>query len=199
MSAKNSLWVTFVVFPVLFAGCAQAPEPTTQPEPPKVETKAEEPEEVRVYDLVEEDITGIQGLASRNLAVMGVKLGDRTAAVNQNKRLGKPIKTDSMGKLYRTAYQDRGIYLDFESYTSTVIAVYVNTSLAKKVKGKFASVLTRGNLKLLKSTFGDHPVRIRRDLQTTSWVYPKKGVEFIQTRTGDQSTYTLKLVKPRRR
>jgi hypothetical protein len=104
-----------------------------------------------------------------------------------------------MGKLYRTAYQDRGIYLDFESYTSTVIAVYVNTSLAKKVKGKFASVLTRGNLKLLKSTFGDHPVRIRRDLQTTSWVYPKKGVEFIQTRTGDQSTYTLKLVKPRRR
>ncbi len=202
MSAKNSLWITLVVCSALLAGCAQAPEPspqsTSQPEPPKVETPAEEPEEVKVYDLVKEDITGIQGITSRNLAVMGVELGDRTADVNENKRLGKSIKTDPMGKLYRTAYQDRGIYLDFESYTSTVVAIYVNTSLAKKIKGRFATVLTRGNLKLLKSIFGDDPVRIRRDVQTTSWVYPKKGVEFIRTKSGDQSTYTLKLVKPRR-
>ena len=203
MSTKNALWITLVVCPVLFAGCAQDPDPSsqsaTQSEPPKVETPAEEPEEIKVYDLLKEDITRIPDLTSRNLSVMGVKLGDRTEDVNQNKLLGKPIRTDPIGNLYRTAYQGQAIYLDIEKYSGAVIAIYVNTSLANKVKGRFASVLRRGNLKLFKKMFGEEPRRTRPDLQTTSWRYPKKGVELIQTRSGNQRTYTFKMVKPRRR
>lgn len=202
MPEKNTLGVVFVVASFLFAGCSQAPESPpaadSKPEPPKTEEAAAAPEEIEVYDLVKEDITQIPDLTSRNLSVMGVKLGNRTAEVNQNKQLGKSLGTTPVGGLYRSAYQERSIYLDFDKQTGKVVAIYVNTSLAKKVKGRFRSILRRGNLELFKKTFGPEPRRIRSDLQTTSWRYPKKGVELIQTRSGEQRTYTFKLVRPRR-
>ncbi len=202
MSGKYTLGVAFVVASFLFAGCSQAPEPPqptdSETEAPKTEEAAAALEEIKVHDLVKEDITQIPDLTSRNLSVMGVKLGDPTAEVNQNKQLGKSLGTTPVGGLYRSAYQERGIYLDFDRQTGKVIAIYVNTSLARKVKGRFRSILRRGNLNLFKKMFGPEPRRLRPDLQTTSWRYPKKGVELIQTRSGDQRTYTLKLVRPRR-
>ena len=202
MSGKVALGVAIAVGSMLFAGCTQAPEPAPvadfEPESAEAEQPAEEPEEVKVYDLLKEDITRIPDLTSRNLSVMGVKLGDRTVEVNQNKLLGKPVGTNPLGGLYRSAYQDRAIYLDFDKQTGRVIAIYVNTSLARKVKGRFRSILRRGNLELFKKMFGPEPHRIRPDLQTTSWRYRRKGVELIQTRSGDQKTYTFKLVRPRR-
>ena len=201
MPGKYILGIAIVVASLLFAGCTQAPE-----SPPEDDSKAEAakleeaaaPEEIKVYDLVKEDITQITDLTSRNLSVMGVKLGDRTAEVNGNKQLGKSLGTTPVGGLYRSAYQDRGIYLDFDKQTGRVMAIYVNTTLARKVKGRFRSILRRGNLNLFKKMFGPEPRRLRPDLQTTSWRYPRKGVELIQTRSGDQRTYTFKLVRPRR-
>ena len=202
MPGKYTLGIAIVVASLLFAGCTQAPESPpaadAEAEAPKAEEAAPEPEEIKVYDLVKEDITQITDLTSRNLSVMGVKLGDRTADVNGNKQLGKPLGTTPVGGLYRSAYQDRGIYLDFDKQTGKVIAIYVNTSLARKVKGRFRSILQRGNLELFKKMFGPEPRRIRPDLQTTSWRYRNKGVELIQTRSGDERTYTVKLVRPRR-
>ncbi len=202
MPGKHTLGVAFVVASVLVAGCSQAPESPpaadSKADDPKTEEAAAAPEEVKVYDLAKEDITRIPDLTSRNLSVMGVKLGDRTAEVNRNKQLGKPLATTPVGGLYRSAYQGRGIYLDIDKQSGKVIAIYVNTTLARKVKGQFRSILRRGNLELFKKMFGPEPRRLRPDLQTTTWRYPRKGVELIQTRSGDQRTYTFKLVRPRR-
>lgn len=202
MPGKHTLGVAFAVASFLFAGCSQAPESPpaseSETEAPETEEAAAAPEEIKVYDLVKEDITPIQDLTSRNLSVMGVKLGDRTAEVNRNRQLGKPLATTPVGGLYRSAYQGRGIYLDIDKQSGKVIAIYVNTSLARKVKGRFRSILRRGDLELFKKMFGPEPRRLRPDLQTTSWRYPRKGVELIQTRSGDQRTYTFKLVRPRR-
>ena len=202
MPGKYTLGVAIVVASLLLARCTEAPEPPqpadSETEAPKAEEAAAAPEEIKVYDLVKEDITQLSDLTSRNLSVMGVKLGDRTAEVNQNKQLGRPLGTNPVGGLYRSAYQDRGIYLDFDKQTGRVMAIYVNTTLARKVKGRFRSILRRGNLNLFKKMFGPEPRRLRPDLQTTSWRYPRKGVELIQTRSGDQRTYTFKLVRPRR-
>lgn len=202
MPGKFTLGVAIVVALLVFAGCTQAPEapPAAEAdaEDPKAEEAAAAPEEIKVYDLVKEDVTQIPDLTSRNLSVMGVKLGDRTAEVNQNKQLGKPLGTTPVGGLYRSAYQERGIYLDIDKQSGKVMAIYVNTTLARKVKGRFRSILRRGNLELFKKMFGPEPRRLRPDLQTTSWRYPRKGVELIQTRSGDQRTYTFKLVRPRR-
>lgn len=202
MPGKHTLGVAFVVASALVAGCSQAPESPpaadSKAEDPKTEEAAAAPEEIKVYDLAGDDITRIPDLTSRNLSVMGVKLGDRTAEVNRNKQLGKPLATTPVGGLYRSAYQGRGIYLDIDKQSGKVIAIYVNTTLARKVKGQFRSILRRGNLELFKKMFGPEPRRLRPDLQTTTWRYPRKGVELIQTRSGDQRTYTFKLVRPRR-
>lgn len=202
MPGKHTLGVAFVVASFLFAGCSQAPESPpaaeSEAEAPKTEEAAPEPEEIKVYDLAKEDVTQIPDLTSRNLSVMGVKLGDRTAEVNRNKQLGKSLATTPVGGLYRSAYQERGIYLDIDKQSGKVVAIYVNTTLARKVKGRFRSILRRGNLELFKKMFGPEPRRLRPDLQTTSWRYPRKGVELIQTRSGEQRTYTFKLVRPRR-
>ena len=202
MPGKHTLGVAFVVASILLAGCSQVPESPpaaeSEVEAPKAEEGAPEPEEIKVYDLAKEDITQIPDLTSRNLSVMGVKLGDRTAEVNQNKQLGKSLGTTPVGGLYRSAYQGRGIYLDIDKQSGKVVTIYVNTTLARKVKGRFRSILRRGNLELFKKMFGPEPRRLRPDLQTTSWRYPRKGVELIQTRSGDQRTYTFKLVRPRR-
>lgn len=202
MPGKHPLGVAFFVASLLFAGCSQAPESPpaaeSEAESPKTEEAAAEPEEIKVYDLVKEDIAQIPDLTSRNLSVMGVKLGDRTAEVNQNKQLGRSLATTPVGGLYRSAYQERGIYLDIDKQSGKVVTIYVNTTLARKVKGRFRSILRRGNLELFKKMFGPEPRRLRPDLQTTSWRYPRKGVELIQTRSGEQRTYTFKLVRPRR-
>ncbi|MCY3759537.1 MAG: hypothetical protein OXG96_17615 [Acidobacteria bacterium] len=202
MPGKYPLGVAIVVASLLFAGCSPAPESPpaadSEAEAPKTEEAAAAPEEIKVYDLVKEDITKIPDLTSRNLSVMGVKLGDRTAEVNQNKQLGRSLATTPVGGLYRSAYQERGIYLDIDKQSGKVVTIYVNTTLARKVKGRFRSILRRGNLDLFKKMFGPEPRRLRPDLQTTSWRYPRKGVELIQTRSGEQRTYTFKLVRPRR-
>jgi len=202
MPGKYTLGVAIVVASLLFAGCAPAPESPpaadSEAETAKSDEAAPVPEEIKGYDLVKEDSTQIPDLTSRNLSVMGVKLGDRTAEVNQNKQLGTPLGTTPVGGLYRSAYQERGIYLDIDKQTGTVMAIYVNTTLVRKVKGRFRSILRRGNLELFKKMFGPEPRRLRPDLQTTTWRYPRKGVELIQTRSGDQRTYTFKLVRPRR-
>lgn len=202
MPGKYTLGVAFVVASLLLPGCTEAPESPpaaeSEAEAPESEETAAPPEEIKVYDLAKEDVTQIPDLSSRNLSVMGVKLGDPTAEVNRNQQLGKSLGTTPVGGLYRSAYQGRGIYLDFDKQTGKVIAIYVNTTLARKVKGRFRSILRRGNLELFKKMFGPEPRRLRPDLQTTSWRYPRKGVELIQTRSGDQRTYTFKLVRPRR-
>ena len=130
--------------PVVLRAPEVPPAAEGDAEDPKAEEAAAAPEEIKVYDLVKEDITQIPDLTSRNLSVMGVKLGDRTAEVNQNKQLGKPLGTTPVGGLYRSAYQERGIYLDIDKQTGKVMAIYVNTTLARKVKGRFRSILAAG-------------------------------------------------------
>ena len=150
MSGKINLGITILVGSFLFAGCTQNTveqlATDSKLEAPKSEMTIE-PEDVKVYDLVKEDVTQIPDLTSRNLSVMGVKLGDPTSEVNQNKRLGKVLETTPLGALYRSAYQERGIYLDFDKQTGKVIAIYVNTSLAKKVKGQSQSDQTKAQNK----------------------------------------------------
>src|SRR5262249_34282674 len=124
----------------------------------------------------------------------GVKLGDRTRDVD--KLLGKPIKTESLSKLYRTAYENHGIYIDIDRYVGKVITIYINTNFYKKVKGDFSELLAHGKLELLKRAFGDNPVQSEPDKVTEMWAYPQKGLQFVHLKQEGTASYTLKLVEP---
>jgi len=170
---------------------SQPPSPTAaQPEP----IKPAQPEEVKVHDVTQEDITKVPGIASRNISVAGVKLGDRTRDLD--KLLGKPLKTESLPKLYRTAYDNHGIYIDTDRYVGKVIAIYINTNYYKKVKGDLSELLAHGKIELLKQAFGDNPVQSEPEKGAEMWSYPEKGIQFIYLKQQGTASYTLKLVEP---
>jgi len=92
------------------AGCAgeekkteSAPQPAAEPAPaPKPEEK------VPIYELTKEDLTTHEGWTSRNVSILGVKLGDRTRDVEKN--LGNVENTRTLPlhvQTYRQSAQNR--------------------------------------------------------------------------------------------
>ena len=130
MTVKSLLRLLVCPLLLFCSSCSQSSQPqapaSTQPEPTKM---AQPAEEVKVHDVTQEDITKIPGITSRNISVAGVKLGDRTRDLD--KLLGKPLKTESLPKLYRTAYDNYGIYIDTDRYVGKVISIYINTNYFK--------------------------------------------------------------------
>jgi hypothetical protein len=197
MTVKSLLRLLVCPLLLFCSSCSQSSQhpapPLTQPEP----TKAAQPaEEVKVHDVTQEDITKIPGITSRNISVAGVKLGDRTRDLD--KLLGKPLKTESLPKLYRTAYDNYGIYIDTDRYVGKVIAVYINTNYYKKVKGDLSELLAHGKIELLKQAFGENPIRSEPERGVVMWSYPEKGIQFIHLKQAGTASYTLKLVEPQR-
>jgi len=198
MTAKSLLQLFACLLLLFFLSCSQPSQPPSpakarpdQAKPPQATT-----EEVKVHDVTQEDITKIPGITSRNIAVAGVKLGDRTRDLDR--LLGKPIKSESLPKLYRTAYENHGIYIDTDRYVGKVIAIYINTNYYKKVKGDLSELLAHGKIELLKQAFGENPVQSEPEKGAVMWSYSEKGIQFIHLKQQGTASYTLKLVEPRR-
>lgn len=198
--SRNSLTsLSVLMLLVLTLSCSQSPQ---QPAPASSSTEgaksAPPPQEAKLYDVSKDDITAIPDITSRNISVLGVKLGDRTRDVDR--LLGKPIKMESLPKnlpkLYRCAYENYGIYVDIDRYAATVLALYINTNYYKQAKGNVSELLAHGDLDLLKKCFGASPVEKHPDTQTTVWEYPQRGIQFIHIKSEGTASYTLKFVPP---
>jgi hypothetical protein len=185
-------------FLFLLACCLSCSESPKTPAPGAQSGAAKAPDAqaapVTVYDLSKEDITKIPGITSRNISVEGVKLGDRTRDVD--KLLGKPEKTESLQRHYRTAYRNHGIYVEIEKLTGKVTSLYVNTNYYKQAKGGLSDLLAHGKLDLLKQSFGENPIETQPERTTTLWSYPEKGIQFVHIKQEDTASFTLKLVPP---
>lgn len=197
MTVKSLLRLLVCPLLLFCSSCSRSSQPpapaSTQPEATK---PAQPAEEVKVHDVTQEDITKIPGIASRNISVAGVKLGDRTRDLD--KLLGKPLKTESLPKLYRTAYDNHGIYIDTDRYVGKVISIYINTNYYKRVKGDLSELLAHGKIELLKQAFGENPIRSEPERGAVMWSYPEKGIQFIHLKQEGTASYTLKLVEPRK-
>lgn len=195
MSRKLILRLTgifLVVFPLACSSPKESNEPSLQPA--KQLESDQKPVEVKVYDLTKEDITKIPDITSRNISVEGVKLGDRTRDVD--KILGNPIKTDTLPQVYRSAYRNHGLYLEFDRYTGKVKAIYLN-NLYKNIKGELAVLMAGGKLELMKRIFGDNPIESHPEPKITMYEYPSKGIQFIHQDQLEVGSHTLKLVEPK--
>jgi hypothetical protein len=192
----GALYRFAVVF--LFACCMSCSEGPKTPAPTAPSGTAKAPDAqaapVTVYDLSKEDITKIPGITSRNISVEGVKLGDRTRDVD--KLLGKPEKTESLQRHYRTAYRNHGIYVEIEKLTGKVTSLYINTNYYKQAKGGLSDLLAHGKLDLLKQSFGENPIETQPERTTTLWSYPEKGIQFVHIKQEETASFTLKLVPP---
>src|SRR5262245_53722641 len=75
--------------------------PPTPPPPP--------PEPVAIYELTKDDITSHPDWTSRNISILGVKLGDRTREVQKN--LGDVDNTRTLPEDYLTVHQRQGLFV----------------------------------------------------------------------------------------
>src|SRR5262245_25438786 len=111
MFNRVTLLTLISILILCLAGCGgggetaqQASEPAAAPPPPPKPA-----EEVPVYELTKDDITSHEGWTSRNVSVLGVKLGDSTRAVQKN--LGDVENTRTLAEDYLTVHQGQGLFV----------------------------------------------------------------------------------------
>src|SRR5262245_51302668 len=136
--------ISTVIFSV--AGCGEQPaQQTTEkeaaPAPPPPPPKAEP-----VYELTKEDITSHPDWTSRNISILGVKLGDSTRAVQKN--LGDVDNTRTLPEDYLTVHQRQGLFVYTFKLTGKARRFEVYEPFASKIADpKFKKLLTGGDLK----------------------------------------------------
>src|SRR5215831_20478116 len=112
----NRVMLLALISMLCLAGCGGGEE--EKPAQPAAATapakKAEE--SVPLYELTKDDITSHEGWTSRNISVLGAKLGDKTNQVQKD--FGKVDNTRNLPKTdadptgyYLTIYQDNGLFV----------------------------------------------------------------------------------------
>lgn len=162
------------------AGCGggeetkQASQPAAAPAPPKVEEK------VPVYELTKDDITSHEGWTSRNISILGVKLGDKTRDVEKN--FGPVENTRTLPEEYLTIYQSSGLFVYTYKLTGKVRRIEVYDTFAKKTTDeKIKKVLTTGDLKTMREVFGmEEGSEPNAEDNSTEYSYDSRGFRFVK-------------------
>jgi len=177
------------------AGCAGGEEkkeaqPAAAPPPKPVE------EQAPVYELTKDDITTHQGWTSRNISVLGVKLGDKTRDVEKN--LGAVENTRTLPDDYLTIYQGNGIFVYTFKLTGKARKIEVNQGFAKKIADmKLQKLLTGGDLKYMREIFGMEegaPVQNEEDM-STEYPYDSRGFRFVRFKVGARTLNAIRFIE----
>jgi hypothetical protein len=168
------------------SACGESPAPAKEADAPKAEALKAAPVEVPYYDLTKEVITSHPDWTSRNVMVMGIKLGDKTNDVAE-KNLGAQLgKTNVLADEYQTYYQKNGIALFTFKLTNKIKRIEVLQGFAEKIADpKLRSLLTSGDLKQMRDIFGmEESMEEKADIMGTEYVYDARGIRFIKYKNG---------------
>jgi len=192
MFNRVSLLTLIGVVILVMAGCAAEPDKSAQPAAPAPPPKAAEPPPV-LYELTKDQITSQPDWTSRNISILGAKLGDTTRNVEKN--FGPLDNTRSLAEDYLTVYQGNGLFVYTFKLTGKARKFEVNEVFAKKVADeKLKKLLTSGDLKYMREIFGpeEGPAIENTDDNATEYPYDSKGFRFIKYKiTGGKTINTL--------
>src|SRR5438552_18190112 len=156
MFNRVTLLATFSMLILCLAGCGGGEEKKTETasQPAAAPAPAPKPEEnVPVYELTKDQILSHAGWTSRNISVLGVKLGDKTREVEKN--LGSVENTRTLTEDYLTVYQGNGVFVYTYKNTGRARRIEVNQAFGKKVAdAKLQKLLNSGDLKYMRELFG---------------------------------------------
>ena len=164
---------------------AAAPAPAPKPE-----------EKVPVYDLTKDELTSHEGWTSRNISVLGVKLGDRTRDVE--KSLGNVENTRTLPEDYLTVYQGNGIFVYTFKLTGRARKIEVNQAFAKKIADPMLQrLLNSGDLKYMREIFGmeeGDPIE-NADDNATEYAYDSRGFRFVKFKVGAKTLNAIRFTE----
>jgi hypothetical protein len=177
------------------SGCA-APEETK----PAGESAAPPPkpveEKVPIYELTKDEITSHPGWTSRNISVLGVKLGDRTREVEKN--LGPVENTRTLPEDYLTIHQNNGLFVYTFKITGRARKFEVYDTFAKKIAdAKLQKLLTSGDLKTMRATLGmeeGDPVENTED-NAIEYPYDSRGFRFVKYKVQGRTLNAIRFVE----
>jgi hypothetical protein len=187
----NRVMLLALISMLCLAGCGGGEEekpaqPAAAPAPAK---KAEE--SVPVYELTKDNITSHEGWTSRNISVLGAKIGDKTTTVEKN--LGKLDntrtlpKTDTEPGYYLTIYQGNALFVFTVGLTGKLAKLEVYQNFAKQVADeKLKKLLTNWDIKSMHDVLGmeEGPAVESSDADSTSTEYPydSRGFRFLRVK-----------------
>ena len=193
--------VLFAVLSMLIlclAGCGGG-EDTNQASQPAAAPPPKPPEEkVPVYELTKEDISSHQGWTSRNVSILGVKLGDKTREVE--KSFGPVENTRTLPEEYLTIYQNNGLFVYTFKLTGKVRKMEVYDTFAKKVVDeKLAKLLSTGDLKAMRALFGmEEGTEQNAEDNSTEYSYDSRGFRFVKYKVKGKPVNAIRFIELRK-
>jgi len=181
------------------AGCGGEDEKKAEsaPQPAAAPAPAPKPEEnVPIYEVTKDEITTHDGWTSRNISVLGVKLGDKTREVEKN--LGSVENTRTMPEDYLTVYQGNGVFVYTFKLTGKARKIEVNQAFAKKVADpKLQKLLNSGDLKYMRELFGMEEGDAVQNAEDNSTEYPydSRGFRFVRFKVGGRTLNAIRFIE----
>jgi hypothetical protein len=199
---KRIVLVAFLSTVILsLTGCGGAEENKQAAQPAATPAPAPKPEEEKVpmYEITKDEITSHPGWTSRNITVLGVKLGDRTRDVEKN--LGAVENTRTLAEDYLTIYQGNGIFVYTFKLTGKARKIEVNQAFGKKVAdAKLQKLLSSGDLKVMRDVLGmeEGEAVQNTDDNSTEYPYDSRGFRFVKFKVGGKTLNAIRFVELRK-
>jgi hypothetical protein len=176
-------------------GCSAPPPPADQAEETEAAPAPAPVEEVPLYELTRDDITTHPDWTSRNITILGAKLGDRTRDVEKN--FGALDNTRTLTDDYLTIYQKQGLFVYTQKLTGKARQFEVNQTMADQVKdAKLKRLLTGGDLNYMREILGmEEGVTENADENATEYNYDSRGFRFVKFKVGNQTLNALRFTE----
>jgi len=201
----NRVMLLAVISMLCLAGCGGGEEekpaqPASAPAPAK---KAEE--SVPVYELTKDNITSHEGWTSKNISVLGAKIGDKTTTVEKN--LGKLDNTRTLAKTetdpgyYLTIYQDSALFVFTVQLTGKLAKMEVYQNFAKQIADeKLKRLLTNWDMKAMHDVLGmeEGPAVDNKDDNSTEYPYDSRGFRFVRFKIQGKTVNALRFFEPKK-
>src|SRR5262249_52882016 len=155
--------------------------------PPRPPQKKENPPAGPLYEITKDSITDHPDWTSRNVSILGTKIGDTTNKVVAN--FGKMDNTRTLQDEYLTIYQGNGLFVYTQKLTGKIKKYEVYDTFAKQiVDEKLKKLVTTGDLKYMREAFGQEEKVEQNESDpaapATEYVYDAKGFRFVQFKVG---------------
>ena len=196
----NRLFLAVVLstFVLYVNGCSGPEEAKTASQPAAAPADAAKPAEEKVptYELTKDDITSHEGWTSRNITIMGLKLGDKTRDLD--KTLGAVENSRTLPEDYLTIHQGNGVFVYTFKLTGKARKIEVNQAFAKKIAdAKLQKLLSSGDLKTMHEVLGmeeGDPIK-NTDDNSTEYAYDSRGFRFVKFNVGGKTLNAIRFIE----
>jgi len=190
MSKRVTLLALCGVLILSLAGCGSEPAPQPEQKSATPAAKAEPP--APTYDITKESLLDHPDWTSKNVVLLGAKIGDVTRNVEKN--FGKLDNTRTLPDEYLTIYQGNGIFVYTTKLTGKIKKFEVYETFDKQIADeKLKKLVAGGDLKYMREILGpEEKTEENADDQSTEYVYDAKGFRFVKYKVGGKTVNALR-------